>query len=76
MVPGSQSVNQTRLGEAAHYLWSTSAELSEVDGTTGMLSSELGALPTELILPYAIKLSIWTGGGVSFGYEYHTILVR
>jgi len=62
--------------EAAHYIWSTDADLSAVDGVTGIASADLGALPTDLILPYAIRLSVWTGGGVSFGYEYNTILVR
>ena len=33
-------------------------------------------LPSAFVLPYSVRLAVYTGGGVSFGYEKQVFLVR
>ena len=60
----------------ADYRWHTTAELSVPSGITGINANQMGALPTGAILPTDARLEIHTGGGVSFGYEKQTFLVK
>ena len=62
--------------ETAFYLWSTTAESSTTDGYVGEEPVTLGALPTTAILPRSVHLAVYTGGGVSFGWETEIFLVR
>ena len=61
---------------SAFYLWSTWAARSETDGDVGEDPVTLGALPAAGILPRAVHLAVYTGGGVSFGWETEVFLVR
>jgi len=62
---------------AAYYLWSTNPGDCAVDGnTSGYSASSMGGLSSDLVIPYAVRLSVWTGGGVSFGWEEQIFLVR
>ena len=71
---GLGSYNQ---GPAAYYLWSTNASDCAVSGNTnGYSASSMGGLPSDLVIPYAVRLSIHTGGGVSFGWEEQVFRVR
>ena len=47
-----------------------------IPGTTGINANQMGALPASAILPDRARLEIHTGGGVSFGYEKQTFLVK
>ena len=60
----------------AFYVWSTDSSASEVSGTTGISSSDLGALSSEVIIPENVRLVVRTGGGVSWGYEQEVFKVR
>lgn len=62
--------------QAGHYLWSTSAADSIVDGVTNYSNSAMGALPTELLIPYQVQLAIYTGGGASMGWEQSNFWVK
>jgi hypothetical protein len=62
--------------ETAFYLWSTDPLASETDGYVGDDPVTLGALPATSILPRTVHLAVYTGGGVSFGWETETFLVR
>ncbi len=63
--------------DAAYYLWSTIASDCAVSGNTGGYSaSSMGGLSPDLVIPYEVRLSVWTGGGVSFGWEEQAFLVR
>jgi len=62
--------------QAAHYLWSTDASSSDVDGETNISASSMGALDPTLVIPYQVKLGVYTGGGVSFGWEEKVFLVK
>jgi hypothetical protein len=62
--------------QSAFYLWSTTAADSAVDGTTGVTSASLGGLDPALILPTQVRMVVYTGGGVVFGWEDETFLVR
>ena len=58
-------------------MWSTDASQTQVSGVTnGASASSMGALPHNLVIPYAVRLGIHTGGGVSFGYEKEVFMVR
>ena len=64
-------------GQAAHYLWSTDAGVNAVTGDTGgFTASALGPLDVEHVIPYEVRLSVHTGGGVSFGWEFEVFKVR
>ena len=61
----------------AGYYWHTTQ--SEVYGTydmQGFSADQMGVLPASYILPTRVKLSIWTGGGATFGYAKQTFLVK
>jgi len=62
--------------QSAFYLWSTDPAQTAVAGTTGVTAGDLGALPTDFILPASVDLIVQTGGGVSFGWEEAEFLVR
>ena len=62
--------------QAAHYLWATSASDSDVDGVTGYNASAMGALPVGLIIPYQVQLAVHSGGGVSFGWEETSFMIK
>jgi len=62
--------------DSARYRWHTDAANSAPSGNTGIGADSMGALPASAILPTRARLEIWTGGGVSFGYERQNILVR
>ncbi len=62
--------------ESAFYLWSTEASGSETDGDVGEEPITLGALPAAGILPRTVHMALYTGGGVSFGWETEIFLVR
>ncbi len=61
--------------ETGFYLWSSAAEHSDIAGDTGLSSSDW-ALTADEILPVSVHLMVFTGGGVSFGYEQQTFSVR
>jgi hypothetical protein len=64
-------------GQAAHYLWSTDDGVNAVDGNTGgFAASAMGPLDVEHVIPYEVRLSVHTGGGVSFGWEFEVFKVR
>jgi hypothetical protein len=65
--PGSQS---------AFYLWATAANDCETDGTTGFSAGGMGGLPAAATLPQKVRLVVMTGGGVAFGWEKSTFLIR
>ena len=64
--------------ETAFYVWSHDAQQSEHRGDTGaaLFQRDLGSLPAHLILPGQIALDVFTGGGVSMGYEQRWFRVR
>ena len=62
--------------QSAFYLWSTDPVDCLVDGTTGINSPSLGGLPATEVLPSTVRLVVQTGGGVSFGWEKATFMVR
>jgi hypothetical protein len=62
--------------ESAFYIWSTDGALSETDGDVGEDPITLGALPAAGILPRTVHIAVFTGGGVSFGWETQIFLVR
>ena len=62
--------------QAGHYLWSTSAADSVVDGVTNYSNSSMGALPTGLLIPYQVQLAIYSGGGASMGWEQSSFWVK
>lgn len=62
--------------ETAFYLWSTDSGESTTDGYVGEDPVTLGALPSSGILPRTVFLAVYTGGGVSFGWETDIFLVR
>ena len=62
--------------QSAFYLWSTDAAQSQVSGTTGISSDDLGALPQANILPLQVRLVVYTGGGVAFGWEKQEFLTK
>ena len=62
--------------ESAFYLWATDASACETDGHTGLGGGALGGLPAGDILPFQVRLTVQTGGGVAFGWEEKEFLVR
>ena len=64
--------------ESAFYVWSHDAQASEHRGNTGadLFQRDLGALPAHLLIPGQIAFDIFTGGGVSIGYEQRWFRVR
>ena len=62
--------------DSARYRWHTDPVNSIPSGNTGIGADDMGALPASAILPTRVRLEIWTGGGVSVGYERQNILVR
>lgn len=61
--------------ETAFYLWGSSSEDSQVAGDTGLEAADWALGPGE-VLPVAVKLAVFTGGGVSFGFETASFRVR
>ncbi len=62
--------------QSSWYLWSTDAAISQVDGDVGDPEPELGGLPAGAVLPVAVELGVFTGGGVAWGYSVPVIRVR
>ncbi len=61
--------------ETGFYLWASEASNSAVSGDTNLDSADW-ELPPSQLLPSAVQLMIFTGGGASFGYEQATFRVR
>ena len=61
---------------SSFYLWSTDPSNSQTDGDVGDPEPELGALPAGAILPVAVELGVFSGGGVAWGYNVPMIRVR
>ena len=59
---------------SSYYLWHTSDSASVLDGQVSI--TDIGALPTEFILPAGVRLVVDTGGGSSVGYEQEFVLVK
>jgi hypothetical protein len=64
------------IGQSGFYLWHQSAAGSQVAGTTGLMDADLPGLGPGDILPRQVRLVVASGGGVAFGYEQQTLLVR
>ena len=62
--------------QAGFYLWNQSAASCEVDGQTGLTNADLTGLGPGDLLPYEVRLAVFTGGGVAFGWEKQSFLVR
>ena len=62
--------------ETGVYVWSSEASGSEVMGDTGIEASAMGALEPAAVLPVYAELAVFTGGGVSFGWETEVFRVR
>ena len=59
MTPGTNGDCENKQSEGAYYLWSTDVSKNEVSGvTTGASASSMGALPRDLVIPYAVRLGI------------------
>jgi len=59
------------------YFWSTDADEGEAFGDTGgFITADMTALPRPLLIPDSADLVVATGGGVSFGWEQQTFLIR
>ena len=88
MTPGTAPDCPTDKNDGAYYLWSTDRARNQLDGYTDgykdtsnrapgpYAASSMGALPHDLVIPYAVRLDIHTGGGVAFGWEKEAFLVR
>ena len=77
MTPGASPNCPSGNNDGAYYIWSTNAGKNEVHGDTGGISaSSMGALPHDLVIPYAVRLDIHTGGGCAFGWEKEVFMVR
>jgi len=61
--------------ETGFYLWGSEEDDSEVAGDTNLDTADWVLEPSE-ILPSAVHLMVFTGGGASFGYERQTFSVR
>ena len=62
--------------QSAFYLWGTTPEVSVQSGTTGISNNDLDGLGVEQIVPVQVRLIVYTGGGVSFGWQKQDFLVR
>jgi len=62
--------------ETAFYVWSTTPGGSETHGDVGEDPVAIGPLPAAALLPRTIHMALYTGGGVSFGWETEIFLVR
>jgi hypothetical protein len=61
--------------ETGFYLWSSDPARSDVAGDTSLTSADW-QLERGEILPTAVHMMVFTGGGVSFGFEQQTFAVR
>jgi hypothetical protein len=62
--------------ETGTYLWSSDPAGSEALGDTGLDDPALGALEPAAVLPVYAELAVYTGGGVSFGWETEVFRLR
>lgn len=63
--------------KSGYYLWSSDSNYSKVDGNVGpFISGSMGKLDPKYVLPKRIRLEIYTGGGVAFGWEKEYFLIR
>ena len=62
--------------QAGFYLWHQSAAGSEVDGTTGLTNGDLTGLGPSDLLPLQVRLVVATSGGVAFGWERQSFLIK
>jgi len=61
--------------ETGFYLWASDDDDSAIAGDTDLDAANWALSPSH-ILPSAVELIVFTGGGVSFGYETQTFAVR
>jgi hypothetical protein len=61
--------------ETGFYLWGSSSQDAELAGDTGLEDADW-ALEEGQVLPVAVQLAVFTGGGVSFGFEGRSFRVR
>jgi hypothetical protein len=61
--------------ETGFYLWASDSDDSAIAGDTNLDAPDWELGPTH-ILPSSVELIVFTGGGVSFGYEKQTFAVR
>ncbi len=62
--------------QSAFYLWGSSADVSIQTGTTGINNNDLTGLGIEQLIPLQVRLIVYTGGGVAFGWQKQDFLVR
>lgn len=61
--------------ETGFYLWGSAAEDAQIAGDTGLETADW-SLGLGEVLPVAVQLAVFTGGGVSFGFEHSSFRVR
>lgn len=63
--------------ESEWYWWSTNLDANALRGNTGGYSvGSMEALPPSFVLPTEVDLVVATGGGVAFGWETETFLIK
>lgn len=61
---------------SSHYLWASNPDFTTTMGDVGEDPIELGGLPTDAVIPGIIQAAIYTGGGISWGYNTDVLRVR
>ncbi|MEE2830323.1 MAG: MopE-related protein [Myxococcota bacterium] len=61
--------------ESGFYLWASESEASAIAGDTGLEEADWALGPGE-VLPISVQMAVFTGGGVSFGWEQRSFRVR
>ena len=61
--------------QTAFYLWSSDPAASEVHGDSGLDAADW-SLEGSAVLPVSVQLAVFTGGGVSFGWEQQVVKLR
>ena len=61
--------------QTGFYLWGSDPDDAEVAGDTGLEGADWVLAPGE-VLPISVQMAVFTGGGVSFGWEQRSFRVR
>ncbi|MCP4873359.1 MAG: hypothetical protein GY898_32105 [Proteobacteria bacterium] len=61
---------------SSHYLWASNPDFSVTMGDVGEDPVELGGLPADAVIPAVVQAAIYTGGGISWGYNTDVFRVR
>jgi hypothetical protein len=63
--------------DSSHYLWASNPDFSTTQGDVGEEPlPPLGGVPPEAVMPAVLQAAIFSGGGVSWGYNTDVFRVR